>query len=73
MATEKRWVIFVIPYQSVTGQPSSLYIAPDGTITIHKSGAASFPTQGAAKAFADHHGILLGGPIHVGEEEFHEP
>jgi hypothetical protein len=34
MATEKRWVIFVIPYQSVGGNPSSIYIAPDGTITM---------------------------------------
>jgi hypothetical protein len=73
MATEKRWVIFVVPHQSVGGRPGSLYIAPDGSITIHKSEAASFLTQGAAKAFADHHEILLGGPIHIGEEEFHEP
>jgi hypothetical protein len=73
MATEKRWVIFVVPHQSVGGRPSALYIAPDGSITTHKSGAASLPTQDAAKAFADHHGILLDGPIHIGEEEFHKP
>jgi hypothetical protein len=73
MARGKRWVIFVVPHQSVGGQPSTLYITPDGSITTHKSEAASFLTQGAAKAFADQHGILLGGPIHIGEEEFHEP
>ena len=73
MALEKRWVVFVEPNRSEGNRPGSMYIATDGTITPHKSGAASFLTQGAAKAFVDHHEILLGGPIHIGEEDFPEP
>lgn len=71
MAKKKRQTLFVIfasPQQF--GGPGNRYIAQDGSITDIRSKAARFYSWNDAKDFADEKGIVLGGPIDIGQEEF---
>ena len=61
------FVIFASP-QNFCGP--NLYYAEDGTTTDLRPRAAKFLTESAAKAFAEKHGIVVAGPIHVGREDY---
>ena len=64
------YVIFDGPPQP--GKPGTRYVAPDGTMTEHKSRAATFGTAAEAKAFAREKGILFddGAGKSIGREGF---
>jgi hypothetical protein len=60
MTNNNRITLYVIldgPPQP--GRPGTRYAAPDGTMTEHKSRAATFGTAAEAKAFAKEKGIIF--------------
>ena len=68
--TTKLYVIIAGPPEP--GKPGTRYVAPDGSMTEHKSRAATLSTATEAKAFAKEKGIVFGDGAgkSIGREDF---